>query len=232
MERIIRVVVCDAYDLVRSGVRLLLEQDPRIRVIDEARDDDEAIEKARRLFPRVVVIDTDRPDTVRALKGLSRDLYVVILSQSDDQAQVSALLRAGADAYLLKRSSPATLIQAIEGLADRQARIPVLDPRIVARSSRLHGLARDVLSDREREILALVAAGQTSKGIACRLMLSARTVENHRARILAKLQVDNCVHAAARAVQLGLIALPSGRATSAAPAWHRPGEPSVHAVAT
>src|SRR5262245_21213838 len=140
MERIIRVDVCDAYDLVRSGVRLLLEQDPRIRVIDEARDDDEAIEKARRLFSRVVVIDTDRPDTVRALKGLSRDLYVVILSQSDDQAQVSALLRAGADAYLLKRSSPATLIQAIEGLADRQARIPVLDPRIVARSSRLHGL--------------------------------------------------------------------------------------------
>jgi DNA-binding NarL/FixJ family response regulator len=227
MDKTIRVILVDEYELVRNGIRLVLEKAGGVRVVGEARDADAAIEMMRSLSAEVVIIDAERPDAVRALKAMNPSLRVLVLSAGRDQAQVGAFLRAGADGYLLKQSPASTLIRVLQALVEARVRRPVLDPLLQLRASQADRLADEVLSEREREILALAAAGHTSKGIARQLHLSPRTVDNHRARIMAKLQVENCVQAATRALQLGLIASPTGRTSASSANWVTAREPAL-----
>jgi DNA-binding NarL/FixJ family response regulator len=211
------VVLADEFELVRHGVRLVLEQVQSIRVAGEARDAEEAIEISAFLQPDVVVADVASLDVIRRFKERNQRVRLLVLSSCSDQANVVGSLRAGADGYILKQSPSVDLVRAVLELGRGEARQPVLDPHLDVKPRRDTDGPADLLSDREREVLELVAAGYTTKGIARQLQLSPRTIGNHRARIMAKLRVDNCVHAAAQALQLGLIALPSGRAAAGEP---------------
>jgi DNA-binding NarL/FixJ family response regulator len=206
------VVLADEYQLLRHGVRLILEQVQTIRVAGEARSTDEAIEISAFLQPDVVVADVVSLDVIRRFKERNPKVRLLVLTACCDQANVVGTLQAGADGYILKQSPSVDLVRAVLELGRGECRQPVLDPHLNLTSRRDVDGAADVLSDREREVLELVAAGHTSKGIARQLQLSPRTVGNHRARIMAKLRVENCVQAAAQALQLGLIALPNGPA--------------------
>lgn len=209
MARSLRVVVVEELSLLRQGIRLVLESDPLIRVVDEAENAAHAIDVVEREQPTVVVIDGASPAQLATLKERAPDTRILLLSQCRDEPFVAAMLRAGADGYLLKTCAPTDLIRGVRLLGEGRQVAPVIDRhlQILVHSKRD---ADELLSKREREILALVAEGYTSKGIARKLQLSPRTVGNHRARIMAKLRVDNCIQATAQALQLGLIALPTG----------------------
>jgi DNA-binding NarL/FixJ family response regulator len=207
VSRSIRVVVADEFELVRHGIRLILEQVPTIRVVGEAKGADEAIELTAQLQPEVLVADFANPATIRRCKVRNSNVKLLVLSTLADHAYVASAIQAGADGYVLKQSTSGNLIQAIMSLSERDRRQPALDPRLTLKPTHTNDGPADLLSSREREVLKLVAAGHTSKGIARQLQLSSRTIGNHRARIIAKLRVDNCVQAAAQALQLGLISL-------------------------
>ncbi|HEX5416733.1 MAG TPA: response regulator transcription factor [Chloroflexota bacterium] len=209
MGRVIRVVVVEELALIRQGIQLILETDPAIRVIDEATIGGGALDIIERQRPDVVVIDGVSPVHLQSLKSRAPETRVLFLSQCRDEPFVAAMVRAGVDGYLLKTCASADLVRAVRVLAEGKQPLPLIDRhlRVTARQRRE---AVELLSEREREILALVAEGHTSKGIARKLQLSPRTVGNHRARIIAKLRVDNCVQATAQAFQLGLIDLAHG----------------------
>ncbi len=208
----VRVVLADDYELIRLGVRLILEQSPAIRVVGEATNAEEAVDVAAFVRPDVVVIDAATPDVIRRLKQLPTNARVLVLTACRDQAYVLGVLQAGADGYILKESPSVDLIRTVLMLGKGESRQPIVDSRLDLKPRRHGDGSGEVLSEREREILELVAAGQTSKRIARQLQLSPRTIGNHRARIMAKLRVDNCVQAAAQALQLGMIAMPLGGA--------------------
>jgi DNA-binding NarL/FixJ family response regulator len=209
IARSIRVVLADELEIIRHGVRLILEQVQAIRVVGEVGPAESAIEVASSLQPHVVVADVLSPDVIRRFKARNSKVRLLVLTAACDHAYVAASLQAGADGYILKQGPSVNLVRAVIKLGQGECRQAVLDPQIKPKPQP-EADAADLLSNREREVLALVAAGHTSKGIAKQLRLSSRTIGNHRARILAKLQVDNCVQAAAQALQLGLISLPGG----------------------
>jgi DNA-binding NarL/FixJ family response regulator len=216
MARSVRVLLADEYELVRHGVRLILEEESTIQVVGEARNAEEATIVAPRLDPDVVVVDVDRLSVLHKLKERCPRARILVLTHCADPAFAEGALAAGAGAYLLKQGTSARLIRAVQALGRGDDATPIVDPQIELRSRRADH-ASDLLSERERQILALVAAGHTSKGIARKLQLSPRTVGNHRARIMAKLRVENCVQAAAHALQLGLIAPHATRAPASEP---------------
>jgi DNA-binding NarL/FixJ family response regulator len=209
----IRVVLADEYELIRQGVRLILEQAPTIRVAGEAKSVDDAIEVSLFVRPDVIVADVSSADAIRRFKVQNPTVRFLVLSACCDQAHVFAALQAGADGYILKQGPCTELVRAVLALGRSDHRQPIVDPLLNFKPRRNIDSSAEFLSNRECEVLSLVAAGHTSKDIARRLQLSHRTVGNHRARIMLKLQVDNCAQAAAQALQNGLIALPMGRAT-------------------
>jgi len=206
MGRVVRVVVVEELALVRQGIRLILETDPAIRVVDEVESSANALDVIERQQPNVAIVDGVSPVHLQSLKSRAPETRVLLLSQCRDEPFVAAMVRAGVDGYLLKTCTSTDLIRAVRVLGEGKQPMPLIDRhlRVTARQRRE---AVELLSEREREILALVAEGHTSKGIARKLQLSPRTVGNHRARIIAKLRVDNCVQATAQAFQLGLIDL-------------------------
>jgi DNA-binding NarL/FixJ family response regulator len=217
MPRSIRVVVADEYEIMRQGVRLILEQVPTIRVAGDARTADEAIEITAFVQPDVVIVDVANPEVIRRLKVRNPTVRVLMISFCSDPAFVISALQAGADGYILKQSQSAELIRAVLALGRAEVRQPVVDSHLNLSLRRGAESSAGILSEREREILELVAAGHTSKGIARQLQLSPRTVGNHRARIMTKLRVENCTQAAAQALQLGLIAMPASWPATTAP---------------
>src|SRR5258707_6363469 len=192
MSSSIRVVVADEYEILRQGVRLILEQVPTIRVAGEAKTADEAIEITAFVQPDVVVADVSNVDVIRQIKVRNPKVRFLMLSMSSDPAFVISALQAGADGYILKQSQSVELVRTVLKLGRGNVPQPIVDPQLNLKPRREAGGPADILSDREREILELVAAGHTSKGIARQLQLSPRTVDNHRARIMAKLRVENC----------------------------------------
>lgn len=209
MGRMIRVVVVEELALLRQGIRLILESDSLIRVVAEADSTVNALDAVEREQPSVVIVSNASPGQLSALKERAPDAHVLLLSQCHDEPFVATMLRAGADGYLLKSCGPVDLIRGVRMLGEERLAAPVIDRHLQVLVHHKRE-ADDLLSKREREILALIAEGYTSKGIARKLQLSPRTVGNHRARIMAKLRVDNCIQATAQALQLGLIAMPSG----------------------
>lgn len=226
MARNIRVIVVDECEIVRRGVRLILEQNPTIRVTDDVRTEAEALDVAAFVQPDVVVLDVVNLDVIRRLKERNPNGRILMLSMCTDAAFALSALQAGADGYLLKQSQCVELVKTVLALGRGDIGQPIVDSQLDLKVNRAADGTVDLLSLRELEVLELVAAGNTSKGIARQLQLSPRTVGNHRARIMAKLHVGNCTEAAAQALQLGLIALPVGRPsasswTGAAPLSHR-----------
>jgi DNA-binding NarL/FixJ family response regulator len=186
---VIRVLVVDDHEIVRLGVRRLLEAADGVEVVAESGDADDALRRTRSLRPDVVVLDLSlqgrtRLDLVRELDALGA--RVVILSVLGDAAHAKAALERGAQGYVLKESAASELVDAIRTVVDDRMHLPsTLAPELV------HGGGGDGLSSREREVLRLYALGYTNNEIAAELVLSVRTVETHRQRILEKLRLNS-----------------------------------------
>ncbi len=199
----IRILLVDDHRIVRSGVRRVLEETGRFEVIGEAAGVAEALDQARRLSPEVVVLDL----TLRDGSGLDAiaDLRaggarVVILSMQDEPAYARKAFELGAQGYVVKDAADEELAGAIDAvLADRLYVHPTLAARLV--------MARpeDDLSEREREILRLIALGYTNQEIAGQLFLSVRTIEAHRRHILDKLRLGSRAELVRYAFEHGIV---------------------------
>jgi DNA-binding NarL/FixJ family response regulator len=197
--RRVRVLLADDHVTVRYGLKLLIDAEPDMTVIAEAGDGDEAVRKTLETKPDVVVMDISMPGmnglaATRALKQAQPDILVITLTRHTDDAYLQELLRAGASGYVLKRSAPTELLHAIRGVAaGGQYLDSTLIPRVTAGFiTRTGGGARksvSALTDREAQVLRLIAAGYGNKEIAAKLSLSAKTVDAHKTNAMRKLDL-------------------------------------------
>ncbi len=213
----LRVLVVDDHEVVRAGLRAVLDGDDTIEVVGEAGGAEEAVERAIALKPDVVLLDVrlgEGEDTggVQACRGIRSslpDTRVLMFSSYSERETVLAALLAGASGYLIKNVGRGRLIEALhtvgrgESLLDTSVTEPVLQKLVELSSA--HPEADDPLSDREKEVLRLVADGLTNKEIAKALFISEHTARNHVAHILNKLGLSRRAGAAAYAARLGLL---------------------------
>ena len=208
----LRVLLVDDHTLFRRGLRTMLEQQDDITVVAEAADGREAVAIACEHDPDVVVLDLDMPEVsgveaTRRILAHDPDARILILTMFDDDVSLDAALRAGALGYVLKAAQPQVLLRALHGVAQGEA---VFGPDVARRLSGLlngpSGPSRPFpeLSDREIEVLDLIAAGTKNADIARRLYVSPKTVRNHITNIFAKLHVDDRSEAIVRARDAGL----------------------------
>ena len=212
----IRIVIADDHIIVREGVRLLLQAQPDIEVVAEAANGIEALAKARLLSPNIVLMDIAMPEMngLEATAAIRRELpqvQVLILTMHEDYEYFLALLHHGASGCVLKGASSAELIAAIHAVQDGGIYIhPSMAKNLVTdyigRMEPGEEKARyDGLSDRERQVLTLVAEGKTSRQIADELVLSVNTIQTHRAHIIEKLNLHNRADIVRYALRKGLI---------------------------
>ena len=194
----LRVLLADDHVTVRHGLKLLIDSEPDMEVICEASDGESAVRQAIALEPDVVVMDISMPGmnglaATRALKASWPEAVIVTLTRHGDEAYLQELLRAGVNGYVLKRSAPTELLQAIRSVASGGQ---YLDSTLTARVTagfinRQAGRSRSAstVTDREAEVLRLIASGYGNKEIAARLGLSAKTVEAHKSNAMRKLEL-------------------------------------------
>lgn len=211
----IRVVIAEDHNLVRKGLRALLEQTGEFQVIGEASNGNEAIVMCQELQPDVVVMDLSMPrmDGAQAAEHiLSTNLptQVIVLSMHADSMMVHQLLRRGVKGYLLKDAVTEELSLAVRSAAQGRVYLsPTISDSVMnllmsPPDDSLHSVA-DLVSLREREVLQLIAEGHTNAAIAESLSISVKTVEKHRANLMAKLEVNDLASLIRTAVRYGLI---------------------------
>ncbi|HOF87450.1 MAG TPA: response regulator transcription factor [Armatimonadota bacterium] len=213
----ITLLLADDHKIVRQGLRGLLEQEADFAVIAEAEDGRDAVELAGALAPAVAIIDVRMPDmngidATRQLLDVCPAIKVVGLSMHADRRYVTAMLKAGARGYLLKDCAFEELVTAIRtvlaGKLYLSERINTqLIQDYVANLQRDESSAFTLLSPREREVLQLLAEGESVKAIAERLMLSVKTVETHRAQLMEKLDLHSIAELTKYAIREGLTSL-------------------------
>jgi two-component system nitrate/nitrite response regulator NarL len=210
----IRVLLADDHALFRRGLASLLANREDIEVVGEAASGDEAVERARELMPDVILMDVRMPgggglEATRRLKEEMPYVKIVILTVSEDEEDLFAALKGGAQGYLLKNIDPEDLIACIHQVQRGEA---PLAPSMATKILREFGSAAPrpgpVLTQRERQVLELVARGDANKEIARALQISENTVKNHLRNILEKLHLQNRVQAVMYALREGLIAPP------------------------
>ena len=189
-----RIVICDDHTLVRSGLRLMIDGAEGLHVVGEASTADEVLAVVEAQQPDVLLLDVTMPgrsgiDVLPELLALSPQTKVLMLSMQDDPAYVRKALAAGANGYLLKDAADTDLVKAIHEIAQGRRYVhPVLGARLASTPgvSPLRAFD-DPLSEREHEVLRLLAFGHTNQEIAKMLVISVRTAESHRAKIVQKL---------------------------------------------
>ena len=211
-----RVLLVDDHDLFRTGLRNLLEQEGGVQVAGEAPNGAEAVRLVRELAPDVVVMDLNMPamsgvDATRHITALSPLTRVIVLTISEEDSDVLDAIVAGACGYLLKDASISEVIAGIHAAAANQSLIsPTIASKVLQRvratteDAEMADLIRAELSDRELEVLKLIANGQDNAQIAAELVISPKTVKNHISNILMKLQIQNRIQAAVYAVRSGI----------------------------
>ena len=208
----IRVLIADDHAVVRTGLRLLLESQDDIEVVEEAGSADEAVRHARLHKPDVVLLDVVMPgrsgieavpDILQAAKGGK----VLVLSMQDDPRYVREAFAAGASGYVLKEAAVVELVAAVREVAAGGRYVhPALGARLVAAEAEAAARAADdPLSEREREVLRLLALGHTNQEIAKMLFISVRTAETHRAHIMQKLGLSSRAELVRYALVQGLL---------------------------
>jgi DNA-binding NarL/FixJ family response regulator len=204
----IRILIVDDHPVVRDGLRGMLAGDPDLEVVGEASDGAKALDVVERLHPDVILMDLRMPGlggapAIRALGERGSPARVLVLTTYDSDSDVVPALEAGATGYLLKDTPRNELVRAIRAAAQGGA---VLAPSVATRLvSQLREPARDTLSERELEVLGLIAQGETNRGAAARLFISEATVKTHLLHIYEKLEVNDRAAAVAAAYERGLL---------------------------
>jgi NarL family two-component system response regulator LiaR len=214
MTKPIRVVLVDDHHVVRQGLRIYLESFPDLQIAGEAASGEEALRLIELWLPDVVVMDLLMPggidgvETIRRISQLTPHTQIIALTSYTDDARVIAVLRAGAIGYVRKDAAPDVLLASIRAAARGQS---LLDPAVAG--AVLQELSHEeksevaALSEREREVLRLLALGHTNREIAEGMMISPETVKTHVGNILAKLHLVHRTQAVVYALKHGLISL-------------------------
>jgi DNA-binding NarL/FixJ family response regulator len=205
----IRILIVDDHAVVRQGLKMFLGLDPELDVIGEGSDGKEAIRLARQLQPDVVLMDLLMPgmngiEAIEILRKEMPDIEVIALTSVLEDQSVVGAIRAGAIGYLLKDTEADELIRSIKAAAEGQVQ---LSPKAAARLMREVRAPEspEALTDRETEVLRLLAQGQSNKEIARTLSIGEKTVKTHVSSILSKLNVSSRTQAALHAVRIGLV---------------------------
>ena len=208
----IRVLIVDDHALVRSGLRLLLESEEDITVEDEGGNAEDAVRLARLHKPDVVLLDVVMPgrsglEASPDIRAAAPKAQILVLSMQDDPSYVREAFASGASGYLLKEAADAELVAAVREVAAGNRYVhPALGARLAAAEAEAQArAAADPLSEREREVLRLLALGHTNQEIAKMLYISVRTAETHRAHIMQKLRLSTRAELVRYALQQGLL---------------------------
>jgi DNA-binding NarL/FixJ family response regulator len=212
----IRILLADDHGVVRKGLRFVLESEPGMEVVGEAADGRQAVDLAAQLLPDVTVMDVAMPrlNGIEAAGQITKrhaGMGIIILSMYSDEEYIVRALTAGAKGYLLKDAAEAELVAAVRSVSEGK---PFFSPAIAKmllddylRQLQQRGLtdSYDLLSDREKEVLQLLAEGKTNKEVATLLQLSPATVETHRGHIMQKLNLHNTAEIVLYAVRKKLV---------------------------
>lgn len=213
MKEPIRILIVDDHDIVRVGLAALIATEPGMVLVGEAEDGVEAVLKARALRPDVILMDLAMPrkdgiEAIHEIKAENPDARILVITSFAEDEKVFPAIKAGAHGYLLKDSSPTELVQAIHDVHRGESS---LDPAIARKLLRELNrpvapvISEEPLTEREIEVIKLLAQGLSNGEIAQQLIIAERTVRSHVSSILAKLHVANRTQAALYAVQQGLI---------------------------
>ena len=211
---VLRVLIADDHPLFRHGIAVLLQSLPEFEVVGEATSGEEAIDLAEQLQPDVILMDIQMPEingieATRRILHTSPHIRVLIVTMSEDDASVFTAMRVGARGYILKDAQKEDMLRAIRAIGRGEA---IFSPAIAGRLIDFFAAPRPIappqafpeLTDREREILDLIAQGHNNPEIATRLVLSPSTVRNYVSNIFGKLQVADRAQAIIRAREAGL----------------------------
>ncbi len=210
----IRILIADDHPLFRDGMHGLLDSVPDTEVVGEATTGEEAITRARALQPDVILMDIKMPgingiEATRTILASQPSIHILMITMLEDDEPVFAAMRAGARGYVLKGAIQAEILRAIHAVVNGEA---IFGPGIAKRVLGFFAVARPAtptqaladLSEREMELLALMAQGRSNQEIADQLGLTLKTVRNHASNIFSKLQVANRAQAVLRAREAGL----------------------------
>lgn len=217
-EEKINIIIVDDHPMVREGLRKILELEEDIVVVDEAGDGQGAINLARRLKPKVVLMDINMPGTngIEATRVIKREypcIGIIALTINEDEEYVMELVRAGVSGYVLKDIVPARLVEIIRTVAQGNT---VIDPSITNKifgeinhfcRRRRHREDWETCTEREMDVLKLMSQGQSNKEIAKNLNISEKTVKNHITSIFRKLQVEDRTQAVLFAIKHHMVEL-------------------------
>jgi DNA-binding NarL/FixJ family response regulator len=210
-----RILLADDHALVRRGVRLILDSEPDLTVVAEAADGAEALEQAREVRPDLAILDIAMPrltglQAARELSRLQPDLRILILTMYDNEQFFFESLRVGASGYVLKSVADRDLVEACRAAMRGESflypgAVTALIRNFLDRARDGDAIPPKAITDREEEVLKLVAEGHSSKQIADLLFISVKTVERHRANLLAKLGLRDRLELTRYAIRAGLI---------------------------
>ncbi len=205
-----RILIADDHPVFRFGLRALLGADPEMELVGEASSGEEAVAQALALQPDVILMDLNMPggngiEATRRIVSASPHIGVLVVTMFEDDDSVFAAMRAGARGYLLKGALKAETLRAIRAVASGEAIFsPTIARRLMTFFARPAAPTLPELTDREREVLTLIAQGRSNQQIAEQLYLSPKTVRNHVSNIFTKLQVADRTQAIIRAREAGL----------------------------